>query len=140
MPSRLNPYISFDGDARPALEFYKEVFGGTLTLNTYGAFGEDKAGDAAEKIMHGMLETDSDFTLMAADVPPGMPHNPGNNISVSVSGEDAGELRRYWEKLSGSGTVSVPLDKQMWGDVFGMCTDRFGITWMVNINTAEPAA
>ncbi|MFJ3767378.1 VOC family protein [Streptomyces sp. NPDC090082] len=140
MPSRLNPYINFDGDARAALEFYKEVFGGTLVLNTYGAFGEVKAGESADKIMHGMLETDSDFTLMAADIPPGMPHDPGNNIAVSVSGEDTDELRRYWEGLSGTGTVSVPLEKQMWGDVFGMCTDRFGITWMVNITSGDDAA
>ena len=133
MPSRLNPYISFAGDARPAMEFYKEVFGGTLRVNTYGDFGQAEAGDAADKIMHSMLETDSGFTLMGADTPPGMEHKPGNNISVSVSGDDADELRGYWEKLSGNGTISVPLAKQMWGDTFGMCTDRFGITWMVNI-------
>ncbi|MGW7196070.1 VOC family protein [Streptomyces chryseus] len=134
MSSRLNPYISFDGEARSAMEFYREVFGGTLSLNTFGEFGEEKAGNAADKIMHAMLETDSGFTLMGADVPPGMEHKPGNNIAVSVSGEDAGELRGYWDKLSADGTVSVPLEKQMWGDVFGMCTDRFGITWLVNIN------
>ncbi|MFI8522670.1 VOC family protein [Streptomyces sp. NPDC085481] len=134
MPSRLNPYISFDGDAKQAMEFYKGVFGGTLNLNTYGDFGDHGAGAPGDKIMHGMLETTAGFTLMAADSPPGMPYKPGNNISVSVSGEDADELRGYWDKLSGGGTVSVPLEKQMWGDVFGMCTDRFGITWMVNIN------
>ncbi|MGX1884896.1 VOC family protein [Streptomyces sp. NPDC055287] len=134
MPSRLNPYISFDGDARQAMEFYKGIFGGSLSVNTYGEFGQKEAGDAADKIMHSMLETDNGFTLMCADVPPGMEHKPGNNIAVSVSGEDADELRGYWERLSGDGTVSVPLEKQMWGDIFGMCTDRFGITWLVNIN------
>ncbi|MFG2982214.1 VOC family protein [Streptomyces sp. NPDC048258] len=134
MPSRLNPYISFDGDARQALEFYKGVFGGTLTLHTYGDFGGNEAGDAGDRIMHGMLETGSGFTLMGADNPPGTEHKPGNNIAVSLSGKDAGELRGYWEKLSAGGTVAVPLDKQMWGDVFGMCMDRFGITWMVNIS------
>lgn len=137
MPSRLNPYISFNGDARKAMEFYQGVFGGTLVVNTYADFGEKQAGDAADKIMHGMLETDSGFTLMAADVPPGMEHKPGNNISVSVSGEDAEELGGYWDKLSGAGTVSVPLEKQMWGDTFGMCTDRFGITWMINISERQ---
>ncbi|MET8677987.1 VOC family protein [Streptomyces sp. NPDC004647] len=137
MPSRLNPYISFDGDARQAMEFYKGIFGGTLTVNTFGDFGAKEAGDAADKIMHSMLETDSGFTLMGADTPPGMEHKPGNNISVSVSGEDADELRGYWDKLSRDGTVSVPLEKQMWGDVFGMCTDRFGITWLVNISEQQ---
>lgn len=137
MPSRLNPYISFDGDARQAMEFYKNIFGGTLTMNTYADFGGKEAGDAADKIMHSMLETDNAFTLMGADTPPGMEHKPGNNISVSVSGEDADELRGYWDKLSADGTVAVPLEKQMWGDVFGMCTDRFGIIWLININQQQ---
>jgi len=134
MASRLNPYISFAGDARQAMEFYQSVFGGALTLSTFGQFGGGLAGDDADKIMHGMLETDRGFTLMAADTPPGMEHNPGTNIAVSLSGDDAAELRGYWERLSEAGTVSVPLEKQMWGDEFGMCTDRFGIAWMVNIS------
>jgi len=137
MDSRLNPYIAFDGDARQAMEFYKGIFGGTLTVNTFGDFGREEAGDAADKIMHSMLETDSGFTLMAADTPPGMEYKPGNNISVSLSGDDVNELRGYWDELSGDGTVSVPLEKQMWGDVFGMCTDRFGITWLVNISEQQ---
>ncbi|MFE9774656.1 VOC family protein [Streptomyces sp. NPDC005931] len=136
MASRLNPYLSFDGDARRAMEFYKEVFGGELRLNTFGDFGQPDA-EHADKIMHAMLETAGGFTLMGADTPPGMEHNPGNNFAVSISGEDESELRGYWEKLSGGGSVSVPLEKQMWGDVFGMCTDRFGIPWMVNISQSQ---
>ncbi|MFF1274349.1 VOC family protein [Streptomyces marokkonensis] len=133
MASLLNPYLSFDGDARQAMEFYKEVFGGELRLDTYGAFGEPGAG-YADKIMHGTLTTTAGFTLMGADLPPGTEHAPGNNFAVSVSGEDESALRGYWDELSGGGSVSVPLETQMWGDVFGMCTDRFGIPWMVNIN------
>jgi PhnB protein len=136
MASRLNPYLSFDGDARPALEYYKEVFGGTLKVNTYGEFGRQDTPES-DKIMHGMLETTGGFTLMGADNPPGMEYSPGNTFSVSLSGDDATELRGYWEKLSAGGSVSVPLEKQMWGDVFGMCTDRFGIPWMVNITESQ---
>jgi PhnB protein len=136
MATRLNPYISFAGNAREALEFYESVFGGTLRVNTFGEFGAPGPADA-DKIMHGMLETDSGFTLMASDTPPGMEHNPGDNISISLSGDDAGELRGYWEKLSADGTVSVALEKQMWGDEFGMCVDRFGIPWMVNITQPQ---
>ena len=132
MASRLNPYVNFNGNARQAMEFYKEVFGGGLTVNTFGEFGAPDSPDA-EKIMHGMLETDNGFTLMGADIPAGMERNPGDNISISLSGDDADELRGYWEKLSDGGTVSVPLEKQMWGDEFGMCVDQFGIPWMVNI-------
>jgi len=130
--SRLNPYISFDGNARQAMEFYERVFGGTVRLSTFGEY-ESPDSPVADKIMHGMLETDSGLTLMCADTPPGVDLTPGNNMAVSLSGEDADELRGYWEKLSGGGTVSVPLEKQMWGDEFGMCVDQFGIAWMVNI-------
>src|SRR5688572_17687749 len=137
MASRLNPYISFPGNARDAMEFYRGVFGGSLTLNTFGEFGGQDMPDP-DKIMHGMLTTDSGFTLMGADTPPGMEHDPGNNIAISLSGDDAEELRGYWEQLSEGGTVTMPLEKQMWGDEFGMCTDRFGIAWMVNI--AQPHA
>ncbi|MEW2251031.1 MULTISPECIES: VOC family protein [unclassified Streptomyces] len=132
MASRLNPYLGFSGDARQALEFYQQVFGGTLTLNTYGDFGHPDAAQA-DKIMHGMLETSAGFTLMAADNPPEMQRAAGDTISVSVSGDDEAELRGYWEKLSADASVTVPLDKQVWGDVFGMCTDRFGVPWMIDI-------
>lgn len=137
MASRLNPYISFPGNARQAMEFYQGVFGGTLTLNTFGELGAEHSPDDSDKIMHGMLETVGGFTLMGADTPPGEEHNPGNNIAVSLSGDDAQELRGYWEKLSEGGTVSVPLEEQMWGDEFGMCVDRFGIAWMVDIGQPQ---
>jgi PhnB protein len=133
MTSRLNPYISFDGNAREAMEFYKSVFGGELALNTFGELGGQDAPNP-DNIMHAMLETDSGFTLMGSDTPPGMEHDPGNNFAVSLSGDDGDELRGYWEQLCGDGAVTVPLEKQMWGDEFGMCVDRFGISWMVNIS------
>ena len=132
MASRLNPYISFTNNAKEAMEFYKEVFGGTLDVHTFGEYGA-KDSPEANNIMHGMLETDRGFTLMGADAPPGTELNPGDNIAISLSGDDADDLRGYWQKLSDGGTVTVPLEKQMWGDEFGMCIDRFGIGWMVNI-------
>jgi PhnB protein len=134
--SVLNPYISFQNNAaRQAMEFYKDVFGGTLNLNTFGEYGDPNA-PGADGIMHGQLETDNGFTLMGADTPPGMEINPGDNITISLSGDDEQELRGYWDKLSQGGTVTIPLEKQMWGDLFGQCTDQFGIQWMVNI--AQP--
>jgi len=136
MSSRLNPYISFAGNAREAMEFYQRVFDGSLTLNTFGEFGPpDAAG--ADKIMHGQLETDGGFTLMGADTPPGTEHEPGNNIAVSLSGDDAEQLRGYWAKLAEGGAVSVPLEPQMWGDEFGMCVDQYGVGWMVNNAQAQ---
>ena len=136
MASRLNPYINFSSNARQAMEFYTEVFGGSLTLNTFGEYGAQDSPDA-DKIMHGQLETDRGFMLMGADTAPGMEHQPGNNIAISLSGDDADDLRGYWDRLSDGGTVTVPLEKQMWGDEFGMCVDRFGVAWMVNIGSPQ---
>jgi PhnB protein len=133
--SLLNPYISFDGNAREALTFYEQVFGGTLKLSTFGEFGAE--GPTADLIMHGQLDTPSGFTLMGADTPEGMPYTVGTNMAVSLSGDDADDLRRYWSHLAEGGTVSVPLEKQMWGDEFGACTDRYGIGWMVNIGQSQ---
>jgi len=130
--SRLNPYLSFTGNARAAMEFYQATFGGNLTVNTFGEFGNPDPA-VADKVMHAMLETDSGYTLMASDQAPGMEHTPGSNITISLSGVDDDELRGYWEKLTDGGQVTMPLEKQMWGDVFGMCTDKFGIPWMVDI-------
>jgi PhnB protein len=131
MGSILNPYVSFDGDARAAMEFYQGVLGGKLEVNTFGESG--MPGEDADKVMHAQLTTDAGYTLMAADTPPGMDYRPGQNIAISLSGNDGDRLRGYWEGLSEGGNVTVPLEKQMWGDEFGMVIDRFGVGWMVNI-------
>ena len=133
MANRLNPYISFTGNAREALEFYQSVFGGTLRLNTFGEYGMPDA-DYADQIMHGLLENDDGFTLMASDAPAGMKDvTVGNNIVISLSGDNDDQLRSYWQKLSSSGTVTTPLEKQVWGDEYGACKDQFGVEWMVDI-------
>jgi PhnB protein len=136
MASRLNPYISYLGTARQAMEFYRDVFGGELALNTFGEAGAAGGADP-DQIMHAQLETPAGYTIMASDTPPGMETTVGTNISVSLSGDDADALRGYFQKLSDGGSVTMPLEKQMWGDEFGMCVDPFGITWMVNIS--QPA-
>jgi PhnB protein len=132
--SRLNPYIGFDGNARQAMEFYRDVFGGELALNTFGEMGGAAPGDE-NKIMHAQLETPSGFTLMGSDAPTGMPLDEGSRISVSLSGDDA-QLRDYFQKLSQGGSVTMPLEKQVWGDEFGMVVDQFGVQWMVNVSQA----
>ena len=132
MPSRLNPYINFDGNTREAMEFYRDVLGGELTISTFGEFGNPDPA-VADKTMHAQLETDRGFTLMASDGPPGAEMTVGDNITLSLSGDDADELHGYWTKLSESGKVTMPLEKQSWGDEFGMCVDQFGIAWMVNV-------
>ncbi len=134
MGSLLNPYISFKDNARDAMEFYQSVFGGELTVNTFGEYGE-KYAEGADLVMHAMLTTPAGFALMAADTPEGMEFTEGSQITISVSGDgdDSDTVRGYWEGLSEGGTVTMPLEKQVWGDEFGMVTDRFGIGWLVNI-------
>jgi len=134
--SRLNPYLSFSDDARQAMEFYRGVFGGELTMNTFGEMGGAAPGDE-NKIMHAQLETPAGYTLMASDTPPGMERSGGSDISISLSGNDRDELSGYFTKLSEGGTVTMALEKQMWGDEFGMVVDPFGIQWMVNIAQSE---
>ena len=136
MASRLNPYLNFNGNTRQALDFYHEVFGGELTLNTFGDMGAADAPDAA-KIMHGQLETEAGYTIMAADVPSHMQYQAAAGFSVSLSGDDGDALRGYFEKLAEGGTTAMPLEKQVWGDEFGMCVDKFGISWLVNISAPQ---
>ncbi len=138
MASILNPYLSFRDTAREALEFYQQVFGGELTVKTFGESGMAD-GDAANMVMHGQLQTPSGYTLMAADSPPGMGMEPssGSSITVCLSGDDVDDLRRYFSGLAEGGTVSTPLEKQMWGDEYGDLTDRFGVRWMANISTPQ---
>jgi PhnB protein len=135
MASRLNPYLNFNGNARQALEFYRSVFGGTLTLSTFAEFGAQNSSDA-DRIMHGQLETDAGYAIMAADVTSDMEYQPPAGFAVSLSGDDDA-LRDYWEKLSAAGTTTMPLEKQAWGDEFGMCVDQFGVPWLVNISQPQ---
>ena len=138
MPTILNPYLSFRDNAREAMNFYQSVFGGELTLSTFADFQASEDPAEAEKIMHGMLSTTQGLVLMGADTPNSMEYHPGSSISVSLSGDDEAELRGYYEKLSGEGGIgNVPMERAPWGDVFGMCNDRFGVSWLVNVNAGQ---
>lgn len=133
MQSRVNPYLSFRDNARQAMEFYKSIFGGKLTISTFKDFGMAQDPADADKVMHAMLESDG-ITFMGSDTPPSMPFSEGARISMALSGDNAAELTGYFEKLAaGGGQVKMPLAQAPWGDSFGMLTDRFGIDWMVNI-------
>jgi PhnB protein len=138
MASKLNPYLSFQDTARDAMEFYQSVFGGELYISTFGDMGDPGATEA-DLVMHASLETPSGYTIFASDTPPGMEFVSGSRIAISLSGDadsDA-ELRGFWQRLSEDGTVRMPLERQVWGDDFGMVTDRFGVDWMVNISGRE---
>ncbi len=133
MVTRLNPYLGFRDNAREAMDFYHSVFGGELTSSTFGEFHASDDPAEQDKVMHSQLISPSGLTLMAADTPNGMDYTPGDNYSVSLSGEDEAELTGYWERLSEGAAIREPLSKAPWGDSFGMLTDRFGVAWLVNI-------
>jgi len=132
----LNPYLNFRGNAREAMEFYREVFGGTLNVSTFADYHASSDPSEDDLVMHADLGTPDGLRFMGADTPNRMEFSPGTNFSMSLSGEDEAPLRGYFEKLSNGGTVTMPLEKADWGDTFGMCTDRFGISWLVNISAA----
>ena len=133
MQARLNPYLNFTDQAREAMEFYKSVFGGKLEMNTFKEYNASQDPSEDDKIMHSMLEADDGITFMAADTPTGMDYTPGNNYSMSLSGDDDATLQGYFDRLSEGGSVAMPLEQAPWGDKFGMVTDKFGVQWMVNI-------
>jgi PhnB protein len=130
---RLNPYLNFRDQAREAMTFYRDVFGGELTLSTFAELHASDDPSEADKIMHSQLETADGLVLMGADLPKTMELPKASSISVSLSGDDEPRLRSFYDALADGGTVLEPLAQAPWGDHFGMCVDRFGVTWLVNI-------
>jgi PhnB protein len=138
MSTLLNPYLGFRDNAREAMQFYQSVFGGELSLSTFADFHASDDPVEGQKIMHSMLTTPEGLVLMASDTPAGMDYQPGTNYSVSLSGDNEAELQGYWDQLADGGIIGLALEKAPWGDSFGMCVDRFGVSWMVNIAGSAP--
>ncbi|WP_448627945.1 VOC family protein [Geodermatophilus sp. URMC 64] len=134
MSVQLNPYLNFRDNARAAMEFYRSVFGGTLQISTFKEFqaSQDPAED--DLVMHAQLEGDHGVTFMGSDTPSSMEYRPASGFSMSLSGDDDALLSGWFDRLAEGGTVTMPLEKAPWGDRFGMCVDRFGVSWLVNIS------
>lgn len=149
MTVRLNPYLNFHGTTREALEFYRSVLGGDLTLMRYdsipGMMGDEADPNDAPRIMHGQLETEDGLTIMAADWPSSMAGTPDASSpgsSVCVSGDEAARITAIWEALSDGAQILEPFTQAPWGDKFGMLKDRFGVQWMLSLQpgTGDSAA
>lgn len=134
MTVNLNPYLNFRGTAADAMTFYQSVLGGELTLSRFRDFPMMGASEADQDlVMHGQLVAPGGIVLMGADVPSSMDFtDTTGNVSCSLSGDDVDPLTKYWEGLSAGGTVTAPFGQAPWGDWFGMCIDKFGISWLVN--------
>jgi len=146
-------HLNFRGDARAALEFYQSVFGGQLTVATYGDFGMPKEIPGADSVVFGQVESPEGFRVMAYDIPGqsggaaagSTRRENGTTITdqsffVSVRGETLTEVEGYWAKLSAGATIVEPLAASAWSPGFGMLTDGFGVTWILDVAAAyDPA-
>lgn len=136
MTIKLNSYITFNGNTREAMEYYKSIFGGETYMDTFGSMsdsGRPVDPRDTDKIMHAYLRGNTGIELMAADTPSTMEYHDGSRMSLTLNGDDEAVLRGYWDKLAADGLITMPLDKAPWGDVFGMVTDKYGVNWMIDI-------
>jgi PhnB protein len=103
-------------------------------VSTFADFQASDDPSENDKVMHAQLTSPGGLVLMGADTPNSIDYTEGSAISISLFGDDDAELTGYYEKLVDGGEVTEPLAKAPWGDSFGMCVDRYGINWMVNIS------
>jgi PhnB protein len=129
------PYLNFDGNCRPAMEFYAKALGAELTIMPFsdmpGGGGGNKEA-TKDRIMHARLMKKGlpYAILMASDTMPGMPYQQGTNFSVSVGCDSLNEIKSFFSAMSEGAAVTMPLQDQFWGAHFGMLKDQFGIHWM----------
>lgn len=138
-------HLNFRGTARQALDFYQSVFGGEVTAATYGQFGMPEGVPGFDKIVFGQL--DGVVRLMAYDIPgaddpaatAGTTHRENGatltdrTFFQSLRADSLDELQRYWDRLAEGATVIEPLAASAWSAGFGMLTDRFGVTWVLDV-------
>lgn len=141
MTIKTTTHLNFRGDARAALGFYQSVFGGEQTIFSYRDAGAVQNPDEAEQVMWGQVAADNGFRIMAYDVPSRLSWSPGEiPVFVSLRGNDADEIARYWQKLVVDATILQPLAPAGWSPLYGMLRDRFGITWVLDVEVAYAPA
>lgn len=137
MAAKLVPYLNFPGNTRDALTFYQSVFGGELLFNTFADFGVTEM--PADGIMHAELNG-AELSLAASDAMPGDESSWGTpRIYLAVMGDEFGKLEGWFTALAEGGEIVVPLERQVWDDVYGQVRDRFGLEWMFNISSPTTA-
>lgn len=129
MTIKTTAYLSFKDNARQAMDFYKGIFGGQLEAISMSEVMPDGPADL---VGHAWLQAEH-LELMASDTPPGTEFGGLAGFSLGLHGDDEATIRRYWDALGEGGEVTLPLEKAPWGDHFGMVTDRFGVSWGINI-------
>lgn len=148
-------HLNFRGDAREALDFYQSVFGGTVLASTYAEFGMPADLPGADGVVFGLVTADNGFRVMGYDIPGasgGSAASAGTTrrengatltdqpFFVSVRGTTLREVEGYWAALSADATIVEPLAASAWTPGFGMLTDRFGVTWILDVEATDGAA
>ena len=137
MATTLSPYLNFNGKTAEAMKFYHSILGGDLNMQTFAEAQMAQTPAEKDLIMHAVLKSEN-FSIMASDTQSSRPATFGDNVHMSISGDDSSRLNGIFDSLSKGGRVDMPLAKQFWGDTFGMLTDRFGVHWMINISAGRP--
>jgi PhnB protein len=135
-PMKIDAYLFFPGTTGEAMEFYRGVFGGTLTVVRRGDVDPSATGADRDLVINATLDT-GEFYLRASDLGDAT-NAPQVRVALSIIGADEAKLRKVYNDLSAGGSQDAPLEKAFWGDIFGALTDRFGINWQVNIGSALP--
>lgn len=130
----LNAYLAFQGNCREAVNFYAKALGGEIWMMTFGEAPMPCPEGAQDQVMHASVMVKGVPVVMASDAPPGMEVRAGDNISLAVKCESAGEAERLFGALSEGGVVTMPLQETFWAERFGMLKDRFGVQWMLNLD------
>jgi len=132
----LNPYLTFAGNCREAMNFYKEALDGQLEILPFEGNPVDVPEDYKDKVMHATLRF-GDAVVMASDAMPGQPVEHGNANALSIACPTIAEAERFYKNLSDGGTIIMPFEKTFWNSMFGYFTDKFGVSWMVNSEQNE---
>ena len=129
-------HANFRGQARAALTYYQSVFGGELTLATYADIASAETPETADHIAFGRVRAADGFDLMAYDVQPSKGYDRGeNSYYITLQGTDADEITARWTALAvGAQAILIPLAPAPFAPLYGMLTDRFGITWIIGVD------
>lgn len=127
----ITPYLTFNGNCRQAMTFYKDILGGDLELMDFASSPMEVPDEAKNNIMHAIL-TSNGVTLMASDTMPNQAVTNGNSVSLSINCQSVDEINHLFNSLSDGGEITMPLEDTFWGARFGMLTDKFGTCWMFN--------
>ncbi|TXJ27078.1 MAG: VOC family protein [Chitinophagaceae bacterium] len=130
---QLNPYLTFNGNCREAMNFYKECFGGELNLQTVAEtpMAAQCPAGMQHHIMHSALTAPA-FILMASDMVSPAGFHQGTDMSLALNFDKENEIRECFKKLSEDGKVIDELKNAPWGAIFGVAQDKFGKVWMFN--------